>query len=108
MALRDSETPADESAPRGGAPPPQDPIARYGHYPALFWDLRSEEAIDVEHPSILARILTQGSLEMIAELVPLDVARRELPSLPMPEHARRFWQVVLERISPAAGADARG
>lgn len=90
------------------SPPRADAVPCYGQYPELFWDLRADAAIDAEHPSILARILTQGSLEMIAELVSLDVLRRDLALLPMPEHTRRFWSVVLELIPPEPPADAHG
>jgi len=42
---------------------------RYGDYPELFWDLRPEEPINVEHPTVLGRILASGSFEMIRAMV---------------------------------------
>ena len=71
---------------------------RYGDYPELFWDLRPTEVINVEQPFVLARILTHATPETIWRLVPVSVIRRELPTLPMPEHSRRFWGMVLDAL----------
>lgn len=73
----------------------------YGEFPELFWDLRPDAAIDAEHPSILARLLVHGTPDTISKLVSLDVLRRELGTLPVPEHTRRFWRVVLDLTSEA-------
>ena len=72
--------------------------ARYGDYPELFWDLKPEAPIDVSRPSILARVLQGASLQTIRQLVPLSLLRRELPTLPVPEHTRLFWTRVVELL----------
>jgi hypothetical protein len=68
---------------------------RYGDYRELFWDLEPEQTIDATDPVILARLLTQGSLDAIVELVSMDLLRRELDQLVIPEHTREFWRTVL-------------
>ena len=68
---------------------------RYGDYPELFWDLLPEAVVDATDPVILARLLTQGRLDAIAELVSMEVLRRELDRLVIPEHTREFWRMVL-------------
>lgn len=69
---------------------------RYGDYPELFCDLRADMPVDVNHPSILARILREARLDVILELVPMDHLRRELPNLFVPDYTRRLWTRVLE------------
>lgn len=85
---------------------PHDP-PRYGDYPELFWDLRPDEIIDVEQPFVLARILTHAKPETIWKLVPVSIIRRELPSLPVPEHSRRFWGMVLDALDHQSARKAR-
>ena len=79
---------------------------RYGEFPELFWDLRADETVDYEHPSVIARVITRGSTAAIARLVSLDVLRRELENLPVPEHTRRFWRTVLDLAPPSASSGA--
>jgi len=69
---------------------------RYGDYPELFWDLRPEEPIDVEHPAVLGRILASGSLEMIRTLVPFDTIRWNIDRIEAPENVRYFWRLVIQ------------
>jgi hypothetical protein len=69
---------------------------RYGDYPELFWDLRPDEPIDVEHPAVLGRILASGSFEMIRAMVPFDIIRRRLDDIEAPEHVRSFWALVVQ------------
>ncbi|HEX8694880.1 MAG TPA: hypothetical protein VF746_20805 [Longimicrobium sp.] len=69
---------------------------RYGDYPELFWDMKPEEPILADHPMIVARLLREGSLKAIFDLVPFDVLERQLPELVIPEHTRLFWSRVLE------------
>lgn len=76
----------------------QIPQYRYGDHPELFWELQPDAPIDLSRPSIIARILKDGSLPTIRKLIPVSVLRRELPTLPIPEHTRRFWSRVVELI----------
>lgn len=99
-------------APSQSSPPasPTRRLYRYGDFPELFWDLRADAPVDSEHPSILARVITNGSLDAISKLVSFDVLRRDLDILPVPEHTRRFWRVVLDVLSeghPVVGTSAR-
>jgi hypothetical protein len=71
---------------------------RYGDYPELFWDLRPDEPINVEQPFVLARLLSHGTPETIWSLVPPSLIQRELPTLPLLEHTRRFWGRVLAAL----------
>lgn len=76
------------------APGSRPPV--YGDFPELFWDLRSDAPVDAEHPSILARLLECAKPAVIARLVSLDTIRNELDALPVPEHTRRFWRIVVD------------
>ncbi|HEX2203196.1 MAG TPA: hypothetical protein VHG91_07850 [Longimicrobium sp.] len=78
--------------PRGVGDPP----LRYGDYPELFWDLQPDAEIDLDHPLIVARVLREGNLRHVRELVPLEVLRKHLPDIFIPEHVRLFWTRVLE------------
>lgn len=71
---------------------------RYGDYPELFWDLRPDAPINVEQPFVLARLLSHARPEIIRHLVPVSLIRRELPSLPVLEHTRTFWTMVLDAL----------
>jgi hypothetical protein len=77
---------------------------RYGDYPELFWDLQPEQPVNVAEPVVLARLLTQARLDVIAELIPMDLLERELERLPIPDHTREFWRTVLEGLSDDAAA----
>ena len=81
-----------------GLPEQSEPTYRYGEFPELFWDARPDEVIDPENPIVLARVLTQGGQEAVAKLVRPETLERLLPTLVIPEHSRRFWNVVLEEI----------
>ena len=82
-------------------PEQPEPTYRYGEFPELFWDARPDEVVDPENPIVLARVLTQGSEEALAKLVRGDTLERLLPTLVIPEHSRRFWNVVLEELHRA-------
>jgi hypothetical protein len=71
---------------------------RYGEFPELFWDAIPDAVVDPENPVVLARVLTQGSAEAIAKLVRPAALERLLPTLVIPEHSRRFWNVVLDEF----------
>jgi hypothetical protein len=77
---------------------------RYGDYPELFWDLQPEQPVNVAEPVVLARLLTQARLDVIVELVPMDLLRRELERLPIPDHTLGFWRTVLEGLPDDAAA----
>lgn len=81
-----------------GVPEQAEPTYRYGEFPELFWDARPNEVIDPENPVVLARVLTQGSEDAVAKLVRPETLERLLPTLVIPEHSRRFWNVVLEHL----------
>lgn len=82
--------PPSSSKPEAKSPP------CYGDYPELFWDMKPDEPILADHPMIIARVLREGSLKAIFELVPFDLLERHLPDLVVPEYVRRFWSRVLE------------
>jgi hypothetical protein len=92
-----SETPTREEV-IVGVPEQSEPTYRYGEFPELFWDARPDEVVDRENPVVLARVLTQGSEDAQAKLVRFETLERLLPSLIIPEHSRRFWNVVLEHL----------
>jgi hypothetical protein len=69
---------------------------RYGDFPELFWDAEPDAVIDPENRIMLARVITSGSIEAVRVLVSPEVLRRHLPTLPVTDHARRFWEQVLE------------
>ncbi|GBD31161.1 hypothetical protein HRbin33_00109 [bacterium HR33] len=84
---------------------------RYGDFPELFWDAKPEASIDLEHPAVLARILTRSSPEILVRLVSPERLLEHLPRLPLNEHARAFWERVAlhlqqrpARRSPAESA----
>lgn len=81
-------------------PEPATSGLRYGDFPELFWDLRGDAPIDAEHPSILARLLESATPETIGRLVSLDTIRDALDALPVPQHTRRFWRIVVDRSRP--------
>lgn len=58
--------------------------------------MKPEAPIALEEPMIIARVLREGRLAAIFELVPFPVLERELPQLVIPDHTRRFWSRVLE------------
>lgn len=73
------------------------PVYRYGDFPELFWDLKPDAEIDRNNPRLIARVLTDGSMDAIRKLVPMDVLLRDFEKLDMPDNARRFWSLVVER-----------
>lgn len=75
---------------------PSDSSPRYGDYPELFWDLQPDVVIDMENPVIIARVLQEGSLRHIRELLPMELLRKHLPDLVIPDNVRLFWTRVLE------------
>jgi hypothetical protein len=81
---------------------------RYGDFPGLFWDARPDAVIDAANPVVLARVITLGSMDALAQLVSPDELRRALPRLVVEEHVRRFWMRVLEHVPPASGPSPGG
>jgi hypothetical protein len=71
-------------------------VHRYGDFPELFWDLKPEAEIDRGNLRMIARVLTHGSMEAIRTLVPMDVLLRDFEKIDMPDHARRFWSLVVD------------
>jgi hypothetical protein len=82
-----------------------DPQYRYGDFPELFWDAQPEAVIDVQNSVTLVRLLTRGRAEVIGRLLPLEVIRARLETLPLPEHVRIFWRAVLQS-DPRVGRGA--
>lgn len=89
-----------------GVPEQAEPTYCYGEFPELFWDARPDEVIDPENPVVLARVLTQGSEDALTKLVRPETLERLLPTLVIPEHSRRFWNVVLEHLRRPEQGDA--
>lgn len=81
-------------------------IHRYGDYPALFWDLRPDEAVDGTNPAIIARLLEHAPPDTIRALVPADVLLRDFDRLDLPEHTRRFWSIVVRMMRERRGLPA--
>jgi hypothetical protein len=69
---------------------------RYGDFQELFWDAEPDAVIDPANRIMLACVITSGSMEAVRVLVSPEVLRRHLPTLPVTDHARRFWEQVLE------------
>ena len=84
------------------------PVMRYGDFPDLFWDARPDVAIDVEDPVTLARLLTRGRAELIGRLVSLEILRKCLPALTLPEPVLVFWHAVLESTPPGTESPSEG
>ena len=72
------------------------PIYHYGDFPELFWDLKPEAEIDPNNLRMIARVLTDGSMDAIRKLVPMEVLLRDFEKIDMPDHARRFWSLVVD------------
>jgi hypothetical protein len=73
------------------------PVYRYGDFPELFWDVKPDAEIDRTNLRMIARVLTHGSMDAIRKLVPMEVLLRDFEKLDMPDNARRFWSLVVER-----------
>ena len=71
---------------------------RYGDFPDLFWDARSDALIDPNDPVVIARVITRGSSDALRRLVSPPVLRSALPGLVIPEHVRAFWRRVLTKV----------
>ncbi len=85
------------------------PVYRYGDFPELFWDVKPDAVIDRTNLRMIARVLTNGSMEAIRKLVPMDVLLRDFEKIDMPDNARRFWALVVEmRRERVAGRPGEG
>jgi hypothetical protein len=51
-------------------------------------------------------VLTQGSEDALSKLARPETLERLLPTLVIPEHSRRFWNVVLEHLRRPEHGDA--
>lgn len=72
-------------------------VYRYGDFPELFWDLKPDVEIDRTNLRMIARVLTHGSTDAIRKLVPMEILLRDFEKIDMPENARRFWSLVVQR-----------
>lgn len=72
-------------------------VYRYGDFPELFWDVKPDAEIDHTNLRMIARVLTDGSMDAIRKLVPMEVLLRDFEKIDMPDHARSFWSLVVER-----------
>jgi hypothetical protein len=84
------------------------PVYRYGDFPELFWDLKPDAEIDRSNLRMIARVLTDGSMDAVRKLVPMDVLLRDFEKLDMPDNARRFWSLVVERRRKRLTSAERG
>jgi hypothetical protein len=73
-------------------------VYRYGDFPELFWDLKRDAPVDVQHPAIIARLLMHARPETLWKLVPVPVLLEKFDSLDLPDHSRKFWAVVIEEL----------
>lgn len=71
---------------------------RYGDFPELFWDLQKDVEIDRENPYVISRVLREGNLKLVKQLVSADTLIRHFDELVLPEHIRAFWALVIERL----------
>lgn len=78
----------------------------YGDFPRLFWDARPDAPIDIGSPVTLARLLTRADAGTVGKLVPPELLRERLETLPIPEHTRTFWRRVLQYVAEAAPGPA--
>jgi hypothetical protein len=81
-------------------------VYRYGDFPELFWDLRPEVEIDGTNPAVIGRLLQQAHPETIWKLVPVNVLLRDFERLDLPDHTRRFWNVVVTMMRERRGVEA--
>ncbi|MEJ7811130.1 MAG: hypothetical protein WKG32_12025 [Gemmatimonadaceae bacterium] len=82
------------------------PAYQYGDFPYLFWDLAPHATLDVENDFVLGRILTRGTMEDIRRLVTLELIQQRLDALPIPEHSRWFWRLVVGEPGTLVPGDA--
>ncbi len=73
-------------------------VYRYGDFPELFWDLRGDVPVDGEDPLIIARLLQHANPETLWKLVPVPVLLEKFDEVELPEHSRKFWSLVIERL----------
>lgn len=78
-------------------------IYRYGDFPELFWDLKRDVEVDGSNPAVIARLLEHAAPETIWKLVPVGVLLRDFEMLDLPDHARRFWSIVVEMMREERG-----
>lgn len=81
------------------------PVYRYGDFPELFWDVERDAEIDRTNLRMIARVLTHGSMDAIRKLVPMEVLLRDFEKIDMPDNARRFWSLVVERRRKRVAAE---
>ena len=86
----------------------EEPIYRYRDFPELFWDVQPDAVIDRTNLRMIARVLTDGRLETIWKLVPVDVLLRHFEELILPDHTRRFWSIVVAMMREQQAAGERG
>lgn len=80
-------------------------VYRYGDFPELFWDVKRDAEIDRTNLRMIARVLTHGSMDAIRKLVPMEVLLRDFEKIDMPDNARRFWSLVVERRRKRVAAE---
>ncbi|HEU0015791.1 MAG TPA: hypothetical protein VFQ45_19085 [Longimicrobium sp.] len=79
---------------------------RYGDFPWLFWDLKPDEEVDGENLRVIARVLTDGRMADLRRLAPIATLLREFPRLDLPEHAQKFWSIVVRMLREREGLAA--
>jgi hypothetical protein len=78
---------------------------RYGDFPELFWDLQKDVEIDHDSPYVISRVLREGNLNLVRQLVSAETLTRHFDQLVLPDHIRAFWALVIEKLEQRHGAN---
>lgn len=91
----ETDTPSAYPRKREGAVLPSRPVYRYRDFPGVFWEMQPDAIIDVTVPAVVARILNTERVDIIRTLIPLSDLADRLDELPLMDHQRDFWRMVL-------------
>ena len=75
------------------------PSYRYGDFPELFWDAQSDAIIEPDNVVMLSRVLRNGSMAAIRQLVDFDIVRQKWDELWLTPDVRYVWAKVLDRLA---------
>jgi len=82
------------------------PVSHYRDFPELFWDADPDAVIEPDNPFVLGRVLQQGSVDHVRQLVDFEILRTQWDRLWLPARTRYVWQKILDLLPPASGPRA--